>query len=514
MKETSQKQIRQLFLRQLVERKLNNSLLKNTITKAGIFVCLFLFAISYASGQSWKFDENLQRAYEHALNLNPAGCFSLIKIPETAQQHFVLSVAEAVELLATESDEKFTVYEERFEKRLDLNIAGGEADLLFMKAELNMHWAAVYLKFGHELDAAMSLKRAYQLAETCRKKYPDFTPIYKTTGLLQIIIGSVPEKYNWVLGLFGMEGSIQTGLNELVKARNSNSSLSYEAGLMYALIQGFVLQNSEQALYEMSNTLRQSHGYRLPYFLAASLAMKASKSELAITWLDSLAVHSEGIHLHYADYLYGEAQLHKGKYPEAIAAYTRFLKSYKGQNYVKDALYKTGICFWLSGNSKDAASLFNEARARGKESAEADKHAAKSLAETDLPNIQLLRVRYFTDGGYFEEAQTELSKITLTDLPAKRDQVEFYYRKARLEHKQNRFGPAKIFYKQTIEMAGTENWYFAPNSCLQLGYIAVAEKQQSEAKKYFNKALDYKKHEYKNSIDSKAKSALAQLKRR
>jgi len=36
----------------------------------------------------------------------------------------------------------------------------------------------------------------------------------------------------------------------------------------------------------------------------------------------------------------------------------------------------------------------------------------------------------------------------------------------------------------------------------------------SDAKNYFEKALTYKKHEYKNSIDSKAKSALAQLKKK
>jgi uncharacterized protein HemY len=49
---------------------------------------------------------------------------------------------------------------------------------------------------------------------------------------------------------------------------------------------------------------------------------------------------------------------------------------------------------------------------------------------------------------------------------------------------------------------------------LQLGYLLVEQKQVKEAKKYFEKALSYKKHEYKNSIDSKAKSALAQLKKK
>jgi hypothetical protein len=61
-------------------------------------------------------------------------------------------------------------------------------------------------------------------------------------------------------------------------------------------------------------------------------------------------------------------------------------------------------------------------------------------------------------------------------------------------------------------MAGDHNWYFAPNACLQIGYILQASNKDAEAKSYFQLALKYKRHEYKNSIDSKAKSALEQLK--
>jgi hypothetical protein len=60
-------------------------------------------------------------------------------------------------------------------------------------------------------------------------------------------------------------------------------------------------------------------------------------------------------------------------------------------------------------------------------------------------------------------------------------------------------------------MTGENPWYFAANSALQLGYIAEAQKDKVMAKKYFEQALNFKRHEYKNSIDSKARSALEQL---
>jgi len=62
-------------------------------------------------------------------------------------------------------------------------------------------------------------------------------------------------------------------------------------------------------------------------------------------------------------------------------------------------------------------------------------------------------------------------------------------------------------------MSIDNSWYFAPNSALQLGYIFRDQADAIEARQYFEKALSYKKHVYKNSIDNKARSALASLER-
>ena len=175
---------------------------------------------------------------------------------------------------------------------------------------------------------------------------------------------------------------------------------------------------------------------------------------------------------------------------------------------------KLGLCYWLNGNTNDAAEIFKQAKSRGKEASEADKYAARSLAETELPHINLTKARYAIDGGYYEQAQQILESLEPQDIPTKRDQVEYFYRKARLSHKLNDVDTAKSFYLRSIELSGDEEWYYAPNACLQLGYIFWSENDNTLARSYFNKAMSYNKHEYKNSIDSKAKSAIAQIKRK
>jgi tetratricopeptide (TPR) repeat protein len=131
--------------------------------------------------------------------------------------------------------------------------------------------------------------------------------------------------------------------------------------------------------------------------------------------------------------------------------------------------------------------------------------------DNELPNIKLSKVRYYTDGGFYIQAREQLKVIQDQDIPTNRDKVEFTYRTARLDHNTGDVDSAVENYKKTIALNGNGAWYFAPNACLQLGYIFLAKGDSATAKNYFEEARDYPRHEYKNSIDSKAKSALSQL---
>ncbi|HEU5148341.1 MAG TPA: tetratricopeptide repeat protein [Chryseosolibacter sp.] len=483
---------------------------RRPIKKAAITACLFLLLPASIHSQDLDFDASVLAAYHSALNIDPAAAFRKIPEETAVTETYVTSFAEAVELLVTEDPTKFGQYEERFLKRLDKNIKGSPRDYQFLQAEIRLQWAFVYLKFGHELDAALRLREAYQIVQTCKSKFPEYIPIRKTSGLLQVIVGSVPDKYSWVLSLLNMSGSVSAGLAELHGVATSKSPLAREAKVLHALVKGFILSRPAEALTEMEQILADHRGNRLALFLGASLALKNASNEVAIGMLKELSQDTTGVPLYYADYLRGEAFLHKGDYLNSISAYRWFIGHQPGQNYIKDAYYKIGLCYWLNGNENDALAVFDEAREKGKEVTEADKSAARSLSDEKPPNVKLSKIRYLTDGGYYKEAEQLLAGIRSLDLDGPKDDAEYYYRKARLSHKLNRPDVIEL-YLETIRMTGQENWYFAPNACLQLGYIYQSQNRVKEATEYFQRALSYRRHEYKNSIDSKARSALAQL---
>lgn len=479
-------------------------------------VCLFLFTflpLSNAFSQNWVLDAPTKKAYDLVLNLHPAEALALIPEPKTAQEIYVTSLAKTIELLLTEDRDLYAQYGDHHEDVQGKRSKSSLAEDLFLQAEIRLQWTFNYLKFGHEIDAAWSLRQAYLNMEDCRTKFPDFLPIKKTAGLLHIIIGSVPEKYNWVLGLLDMKGEVDMGLSELQSVRETDNVFALEADLLYVLAQGFILQETDAAMTEMRNLLKRYPESRLVNYLGAAIAIKNSQSEEAITLLHKLETLEKETPFAYAYYLKGEAYLNKGDYTNSIAAYRFFINHYAGQNYIKDAHYKIGLCYLLNGNESDALTLFKTAKSKGIEETEADKYAARSLSEDELPNITLSKIRYLTDGGYYTKAQQVLDSIRSPEIPTKRDHVEYYYRKARLAHKKNELEVAEKNYLEAIKTNESSPWYFAPNACLQLGYIYMDRKNYTLARDYFENARAYKKHEYKNSIDGKAKAALDHLSR-
>lgn len=480
------------------------------LKKASITACFFCFAL-LSIAQPVLFTSNAKRAYNLTLNLQWEDARTLIN-PTDPSSAYVLGLSQAIELLVNEDVSKFEAYETAFETQIK-NLQSSKKlspEQLFYETELSLYWSFVHLKFGNEFDAAFLLRKSYQLAAQGKKKYPAFVPLLKSHGLLQIILGSVPEKYAWILGIMNMEGSIRSGLEELETVTGSNTEVSLEATLLLALVQGYVLQESVEANATIAKVLERDSTQRSALFIGASLNLKNSQAENALTMLAALQESS----LPSVHYFLGEALLCKGEYEKSAQAFLKYTQLFKGSSFIKDAYFKTGLCYYLLNQKTKAANYFLLAQQKGSDKTEADKYAARTLLSTDSINAKLFKVRFFTDGGYYEKAKEIIHTITPEDLPGKKAQTEFYYRQARIAHKTNQLNAARLFYEQTIDMSAGNSWYFAPNACLQIGYIYQQQNNIPLARKNFEKALSYKKHEYKNSIDAKAKSALAQTKDR
>jgi tetratricopeptide (TPR) repeat protein len=326
------------------------------------------------------------------------------------------------------------------------------------------------------------------------------------------MIGSIPDKYHWFMSVLGMRGSVVTGQKQLQELRNSKSSLSTEATILFFTVKGFINQQFTEAAAGLTECLKEQPDNRLILFLSINMLAKDSQSENVLHLIADLDQHNQGLQIHYIEYLRAEALLNKGEYTKAIASYQKFIKGYRSLSFKKDAHYKIALCYWLMNDETDAKLYFEKAKTTGREQADPDKYASTQLAENIFPNKKILKVRFLTDGGFYKEAQVATQSIQFSELKTLKEQTEYFYRKGRLAHKTEEFSVAKIYYEETIHLAKENPWYFAPNAALQLGYIYRDQKDYFMAKKYFEQALSYRRHEYKSSIDSKSRTALEQLK--
>lgn len=385
----------------------------------------------------------------------------------------------------------------------------------FIQAEIKLHWAFVKIKFGHETSGAWGVIQAYRLASDNAKRFPDFLPNQKILGLLHVLIGSTPEQYRWVTNLLGLRGDVPGGLRELAHVAARDPIFGDEARLMEALIRVYITKTDARQLTQFQEFVRQRSDNLLLRFFGVAALIKEGQSEAALGLLASRPTGPEYLPVPFFEYHRGEILLQKKEYGPALAAFGAFLKAHRGRNFVKDATYKQALCHWLQNDDARARPLLDRVRQVGATTVEPDK-VAQRFAEQfndirpDRAAVQkaLMRARLASDGGYYAEAMEELKNFQEKSVPLSRDRAELAYRRARILHRSADTGRAVPFYERALALSEGQPWYFGAMSALQLGYIAQAKGQNQTARAFFEKALAFRKHEYKNSVDNKAKAAL------
>ncbi len=470
------------------------------------FLVLIIFShFSFAQSNFLPTSSEL-RAYNHVWRLDLQRATAALSNSKDPSSLYFAHFTEFVDLMVNEDVEQFDAYEDNFEDRLQAisKIKDKSPYRKFYLSQMHLHWSFVYMKMGHEFSSAWQLKKAFKISQQNADENPDFMPQQYNLGILQVMLGAVPEKYHWLLGLFGMKESFEEGVLRLDLAARTQHVFQYEASCVRNLVDGFMLNKREGAIQSTEKLLFRNKDFALVEFLYLSLLLKNNAAKEAHQYMQG--VQSFKAPIFY--YIAGEFHMQRLNFKKAILSYNAFLNSYKGLNNIKDAYYKIGLAYKLMGYDANFGKYHEKAKVSGLSRTESDKYADKQLKVAFDQNLVLLRARFLTDGGYYQLALEELKGVQLKNIVGLKNQTEYFYRKARIFHKLKNSLEAERFYRKTITHQGGNPWYFAPNACLQLGYLHVAQKDFRTAKIYFTKALAYKKHEYKNSIDNKAKSAI------
>ena len=398
--------------------------------------------------------------------------------------------------------------QQEIDEALSIISTGSLADQLklYYSTDLQLLAAYIELKNGNELKFMWMMNDVYRKAQQLVATYPDFIPGYKIAGTLNVLIGTIPDQYQWILNLLGYQSNPEKGIIMLERVNQSDLPVRYESLILTVLLKNYLaLDDNVKSLQKLEKEILTHSNLSLLKFVAALSHMKLHQSQMAKAYLLEL----QQLKSPYINYLLGESFLHAGEFQTSISYYKAFIKETEGSKLVKDAYFKIYISHYIMDNSGKAEKFKQLALQSGSLTTEADKNANQIITTNAPAHPIIFKIRYLTDGGYYKEALKLLENTSSIKLNTS-DQIELVYRSARLFHLSENHTQAIDHYLQSIELS--DGRYFAPNAALQLGFIYLDRKNESKAKFYFEKALTFKNYTYVNSIKGKAKQALKNLK--
>lgn len=494
-------------------------------TYAFIFFLNFFFCLSASFGQPnpYQLTPTIQQAYADVFKLKVTSARALLLKekntgPQKAFALYVEDYSDMVTLLVSDEKRLFEQLAPNEDTRLDLldDLPNNSPYQRLYQAEIRLHWAFIKLKFGKEVSACWDIIKAYRLLEENAEKYPDFISTYKSLGMLHVLIGSAPQNYQWVTKLLGLRGDIPQGMREIRTVIQKDTLFGHEARLVELLLHAYILTYAEPQNAALLTFVNGEEDNLLLHFFGTTVSMKDGRGEQALKLLNRRPVGRDYLAFPFLEYLKGEILLQKGQYDEARTQFKRFLARYKGQNYLKDTHMKLFLSHWLEGEETLAMPYLERVPIVGTSYVEADKFAekfAKSFRKKEVSGQQkaLMKARLAFDGGYLPEAAMVLKPYQESFFTNLYDKAEFHYRWGRILQRQNQSDSSIAHYERAIALSQAQSLYFGATSTLQLGYMYQAKGNKTKAVYHFKQALNYSKHEYKNSVDNKARAALTLL---
>lgn len=492
--------------------------------RSGFFYMVLFFSPCWCFGQKhFDFNNNCQQAYRDIIQVKLGAGQKMLdaekkRDPNNLIPLFLENYIDFITLFFNEDPAEYQSRKEMEDKRMQWMSEGPESSpfYLFTKSVIHFQWAAIKIKFGNNWDAGWEFRRSFLQSKENQQKFPAFQPTIMLSGTMQVVAGTIPDGYKWLSSLLGIKGNITQGMQQLERfltARDPWAMLYHDEAIFYYLYLKFYMENKRSAVFNFirQNKLDVKNNYLYTY-LAANLSLNDQQSAYAMQVIRQKNNSPGYLDMPVWDLEMGYASLNHLE-PDAAIYLERFLRNFKGGFYVKDVLQKISWHYYLQGDLPKAAAFREQILRKGGLESDADKQALKEAKSGKWPDKILLKARLLSDGGYYGEALQSLQGISSANFRLPEDKCEFAYRLGRIYDGLGRGDEAIAAYLTTLKTGESLKEYFAARAALQTGYIYEQRGDRTTAIAYFQKCLSLKDHDYKNSLDQKAKAGIARCKR-
>lgn len=487
-----------------------------------ILWCFLLVPVLGAGQKHFDFNSNCRQAYQSIIELRLDDGMRMLEAekkrdPDNLIPIFLDNYIDFFQLFFNEDAAQYMAWKGRLDQRLELMSQGPASSpfQLFTRSVIHFQWAAIRIKFADNWDAAWDFRRSFVQSKECGEAFPGFSPAQMLSGAMEVVAGTIPDGYKWLSSLLGIRGTVTGGMQRLdrfLATGDANAALFHDEALFYYLYLQFYIQNkrAEVFAYIRDHHLDVRNNHLFTY-LYANLCINDQRSALAQQIIREMNASSGYMDMPVWDMEMGYACLNHLE-PDAAFYLGRFLHRFKGQFYVKDVLQKLSWYYYLRGEQARADSCRSLVLAKGTAESDADRQALKEAKSGGWPNRLLLRARLLCDGGYFTEALQTLQGVTAAGFAAPVEKCEYAYRLGRIYDGLGKEDEAIGAYMNTIRSGEYLKEYYAARAALQAGYIYERRGDRARAIACYERCLGMKDHDFKNSLDQRAKAGIARCK--
>ncbi|HVS96917.1 MAG TPA: tetratricopeptide repeat protein [Puia sp.] len=431
--------------------------------------------------------------------------------------YFLDNYIDFFQLFFNEDASQYAAWKDRRDQRLELMSQGPESSPfnLFTRSVIHFQWAAVQIKFGDNWDAAWDFRRSFLQSRECAQQFASFSPAAMLSGAMEVVAGTIPDGYKWLSNLLGIRGSVSGGMQRLehfLASADADALLYRDEAIFYYLYLQFYIGNKRAEVFDYIRQhqldVRNNHLFA---YLYANLCINDQRSALAQQVIRRMNPSTDYLDMPVWQLELGYATLNHLE-PEALEHFQRFLSRFKGKFYVKDVLQKMSWYYYLKGDQYRADSCRQQVLRKGTAASDADRQALKEAKSGKWPNKRLLQARLLDDGGYFEEALRGLQAMDPSELRDAAGRCEYTYRLGRIYDGLGKTDEAVAAYRATIAAGGHLREYYAARAALQAGYLYEQRGDKVAAVAFYQQCLSMPDHDYKNSLDQRAKAGIARCK--
>tara|TARA_B100001758_G_scaffold247943_1_gene268845 strand:- start:10106 stop:11563 length:1458 start_codon:yes stop_codon:yes gene_type:complete len=480
-------------------------------------ILFFILIISSNVYAEFEMNKNMQQSYTHIINLEFEKAKELLAFESVNNPNngFIPLHKNYIYFLTIFIGEDKNYFESNYHKKneiinkLEANDKGSPY-YLYAQAEVHLQWAFARLKFEQYSVAAYEFVRAYKLLKKNQDYFPEFTLNKKCLGLMHSFLGVIPENFQWIVRLAGLEGGLELGFLQLEEVLDDNKYKMYENEILFLLA---FLQINFTNNYMICQKYLDRIGDRykenlLLNFAAARLSHNLGKNNYCIYILESRPSSKTMFNFHYLNYLQAMAYMYKLDYDNAKERFEYFIANFKGVNYIKSAYHKLAWIDYLRGVESN---YFDSVINKGNILIDADKVALRDAKANYITNASLLVARLLYDGGYYKDALSKLSSFKLIDENFKYFD-EYWYRSAKIKlNLDYNYDEVINDFEKSYHFGESTTNYYAPMSALTIGLIYEDLEDNVKAESYFEKCLLLSDFDYQRGIHRKANASLKRV---